>query len=69
MKTHPEWLLWYSSSVILDPALPEVRFRKSVVGDILSKYDVDGIIFDDYFYPYGVNTEDANRLLLINRMI
>jgi uncharacterized lipoprotein YddW (UPF0748 family) len=53
-KTHPEWLLWYSNNVVLDPALPEVRIRiKSVVGDILSKYNVDGLIFDDYFYPYG----------------
>lgn len=60
--THPEWLLWYRtasdptkcSDIILDPALPEVRQRiKDVVGDILSKYDIDGIIFDDYFYPYG----------------
>jgi len=60
-NTHPEWLLWYSNNVVLDPALSEVRYRiKSVVGDILSKYDVDGIIFDDYFYPYGGTTnQDA----------
>jgi uncharacterized lipoprotein YddW (UPF0748 family) len=60
-NTHPEWLLWYSTNAILDPALPEVRMRiKSVVGDILSKYNVDGIIFDDYFYPYGGTTnQDA----------
>jgi len=60
-RTHPEWLLWYSNNVVLDPALPEVRMRiKSIVGDILSKYDVDGIIFDDYFYPYGGTTnQDA----------
>ncbi|MDR3219396.1 MAG: family 10 glycosylhydrolase [Dysgonamonadaceae bacterium] len=60
-KTHPEWLLWYANNVVCDPALPEVRIRiKSVVGDIISKYDVDGIIFDDYFYPYGGTTnQDA----------
>jgi uncharacterized lipoprotein YddW (UPF0748 family) len=60
-KTHPEWLLWYSNNVVLDPALSEVRQQiKNVVGDILSKYDVDGIIFDDYFYPYGGTTnQDA----------
>ena len=53
-NTHPEWLLYYSSSIVLDPGLPEVRQRiKDVVGDLLSKYEVDGIIFDDYFYPYG----------------
>ncbi|MDR3340220.1 MAG: family 10 glycosylhydrolase, partial [Candidatus Symbiothrix sp.] len=59
--THPEWLLWYTNNVVLDPALPEVRMRiKHVVGDILNKYDVDGIIFDDYFYPYGGTTnQDA----------
>jgi uncharacterized lipoprotein YddW (UPF0748 family) len=60
-KSHPEWLLWYSNNVVLDPALPEVRQQiKNVVGDILSKYDVDGIVFDDYFYPYGGTTnQDA----------
>lgn len=59
--THPEWLLHYSSSIILDPGLPEVRQRiKDVVGDVLNKYDVDGIIFDDYFYPYGgTSTQDS----------
>ena len=60
--THPEWLLHYSSSIVLDPGLPEVRHRIcEVVGDLLSKYDVDGIIFDDYFYPYGGtrNNEDS----------
>lgn len=61
-NTHPEWLLHYKSSIILDPGLPEVKQRvKEVVGDLLSKYDVDGIIFDDYFYPYGgtSNQDDA----------
>jgi uncharacterized lipoprotein YddW (UPF0748 family) len=60
-NTHPDWLLWYSSNVVLDPALPEVRRQiKSVVGDIISKYDLDGIVFDDYFYPYGGTTnQDA----------
>jgi len=58
-NTHPEWLLWYSNNVVCDPALSEVRMRiKSIVGDILSKYEeVDGIIFDDYFYPYGGTTD------------
>jgi uncharacterized lipoprotein YddW (UPF0748 family) len=60
-NTHPDWLLWYPDNVVLDPAIPEVRQQiKSVVGDIMSKYDVDGIVFDDYFYPYGgTSNEDA----------
>lgn len=53
-NSHPEWLLYYSSNIIMDPGLPQVRQRvKEVVGDVLNKYDVDGIIFDDYFYAYG----------------
>ena len=58
--THPEWLIYYTGSnpqIILDPGIPAVRHRIcEVVGDLLSKYDVDGIIFDDYFYAYGGTT-------------
>lgn len=52
---HPEWILSYPSGTsILDPGRPEVvRQIKRIVGDIIHKYDVDGIIFDDYFYAYG----------------
>lgn len=59
--THPEWLLYYKNDIYLDPALPEVRQRiKEVVGDIINNYDVDGVLMDDYFYPYGGTTnQDA----------
>lgn len=52
---HPEWLMDYGSyTKILNPGMPEVRQRIcDVVADILTKYDVDGIIFDDYFYASG----------------
>ncbi len=61
---HPEWILDYAKYTngvkttdgvtILDPGNPAVRkLIKNVVGDILSKYDLDGIIFDDYFYAYA----------------
>ena len=53
--THPEWLLDYGSfTKILNPGMPEVRQQIcNVVGDIVSNYDVDGILFDDYFYVSG----------------
>ena len=53
--THPEWLLDYGSfTKILNPGMPEVRQQISnVIGDIVENYDVDGIIFDDYFYVSG----------------
>ncbi|MEJ8818802.1 family 10 glycosylhydrolase [Lacibacter sp. H407] len=52
-KTHPEWLLSQGSLRILNPGIPAVRdYVLSVVMDVLRRYDVDGIHYDDYFYPY-----------------
>ena len=60
-NTHPEWLMSYNGACILNPGLPEVKTRIcSVVADLLEKYDVDGILFDDYFYLSGTpNSMDA----------
>lgn len=47
-----EWVVSHEKIQIYNPALPEVRQRLSdIVRDIITKYDVDGIHFDDYFYP------------------
>ncbi len=51
---HPEWTFISGSLTLLNPGLPDVRsYVTKVVGDIARRYDVDGIHFDDYFYPYG----------------
>ena len=47
---HPEWILKYGNSLYFDPGLPETgEFVVRVVKDIVSRYDVDAIHFDDYF--------------------
>lgn len=52
---HPERVFNYDGQFILNPALPENRgFICHVCGDILRRYDVDGLHYDDYFYPYPV---------------
>ncbi|RXK62367.1 T9SS type A sorting domain-containing protein [Lacibacter luteus] len=52
-KTHPEWLLAQGSLRILNPGIPAVRdYVISIVMDALRRYDIDGIHYDDYFYPY-----------------
>lgn len=39
--------------MILNPGIPEARdYIVDVVKDIVSRYDVDGLHIDDYFYPY-----------------
>ncbi|MGN1245079.1 MAG: glycoside hydrolase family 10 protein, partial [Muribaculaceae bacterium] len=59
---HPERFLKYDGKVYFDPALKENRdFIVRVVDDIVSRYDVDAIHMDDYFYPYpkkGVDFPD-----------
>ena len=56
---HPEWFVTYGDQLFFDPALPESReFICRVVSDIVSRYDVDAIHMDDYFYPYPVKGLD-----------
>lgn len=55
-KQHPDYYVTCSDGgVYFNPAVEEVReLIISGVEEIVRGYDVDGIHFDDYFYPYGV---------------
>lgn len=63
---HPEWLLTYNTTqykgAILDPGHPEARaYVLHVIMEIVNNYNIDGLVMDDYFYPYGGTTdEDIN---------
>ena len=59
--THPEWVLTFGTLKMLDPGLPAVRsYVTNVIMDVIRRYDIDGVHFDDYFYPYsGISTEDS----------
>ncbi|GGK87920.1 hypothetical protein GCM10011405_39610 [Rufibacter glacialis] len=59
-KQHPEWLITSGNLRTLDPGLPAVRDHiMTVIADIVKRYDVDGIHFDDYFYPNAAFNDDA----------
>ena len=52
-KRRPDLVRQYGKSLWLDPTDPEVRRHSlNVVTDVVKRYDVDGVHFDDYFYPY-----------------
>ena len=54
-RTHPEWFLTYGDKRYFDPGNKDVqRYLTSIVRDIVSRYAVDAIHFDDYFYPYRI---------------
>lgn len=62
-NTHPDWLINCGGIHILNPGLPAVREQiVNIVVDILEKYDVDGIVFDDYFYQSGMLDEYDDAL-------
>ena len=51
-KQHPDWLITNNGALYYDPANEEVKdYIADTVGEIVRNYDVDGIHFDDYFYP------------------
>ncbi|MEO7310536.1 MAG: family 10 glycosylhydrolase [Chitinophagaceae bacterium] len=53
---HPDWTFVAGTITLLNPGLPAVRqYLTNVIGDIANRYDIDGIHFDDYFYPYPPN--------------
>ncbi len=59
---HREYVVEYGGRLYFDPAYPEVRDLVAAgVSEIVSNYEVDGVIFDDYFYPYpeSVTNEDG----------
>ena len=54
-KIHPEWFLTYGDKRYFDPGNKAAqKYVTQVVADVVSRYDVDAIHFDDYFYPYRI---------------
>jgi uncharacterized lipoprotein YddW (UPF0748 family) len=67
---HPDWIVNYGGKLYFDPGLPQAReFVVKVVNDIVARYDVDAIHFDDYFYPYPLKEDfpDENSFAQFNR--
>ncbi len=61
-RQHPDWTVAYKKdgSLYYNPGIPEARqLIVSGVSEIVRGYNVDGIHFDDYFYP-GTDFDDAD---------
>lgn len=54
-KIHPEWFLTYGDKKYFDPGNKDAQqYVTNVVGDVVRRYAVDAVHFDDYFYPYRI---------------
>jgi uncharacterized lipoprotein YddW (UPF0748 family) len=66
-----QWLFKYGNRYYFNPANPNVvDHLVEIVGDIVTRYNVDGIHFDDYFYPYkeaGETLNDYNEFASYSR--
>ncbi|NOU65699.1 family 10 glycosylhydrolase [Paenibacillus sp. LMG 31461] len=58
-KLHPEWVVDYGGKLGYNPGIPAVKqYVIDSVMEVVKKYDIDGVHFDDYFYPYPVTGVD-----------
>jgi uncharacterized lipoprotein YddW (UPF0748 family) len=56
---YPQYAYKYGTAVWMDPGAKEVQDQLiAVVADLVTRYDIDGVHFDDYFYPYPVDGVD-----------
>ncbi|MCL8012660.1 glycoside hydrolase family 10 protein [Streptomyces sp. AS02] len=54
-RQNPQWVVTYGGKLYYNPGLPAVRtFVQQAMLDAVEKYQIDGVHFDDYFYPYPV---------------
>lgn len=62
-RKRPELVRDYGKFLWLDPGDPAVQeYSASVVLDVVRRYDVDGVHFDDYFYPYPESGPDGREM-------
>ena len=58
-RLHPEWFLTYGDKRYFDPGNKAVQqYVADIVRDVVNRYPVDAIHFDDYFYPYRITGKE-----------
>lgn len=62
-KQHPEFVRQYGRYMWIDPTDPAgQRHSLEVIKDVVRRYDIDGVHFDDYFYPYAETDAAGKRI-------
>lgn len=61
-RRRPDLCISYGPYLWLDPGEKDVQdYSLRVVLDVVARYDIDGVHFDDYFYPYPL-TENGHQI-------
>lgn len=54
-QSHPELIFTHNDKTYFDPGRPATtQLIKNIVADLIHNYAIDGVVFDDYFYPSGI---------------
>ena len=62
-KTKPAIVRRYGRYMWLDPTSPAaIRHSVDVIADVVRRYEIDGVHFDDYFYPYAEKDAAGNDI-------
>lgn len=58
-RKNPGWVVKYGKQYYLNPGIPAVQnYLVDSVKELVSKYDIDAVHMDDYFYPYKIKGEE-----------
>lgn len=62
-KTQQDIVRQYGRYMWLDPTESAAQAHSlNVIKDVVRRYDIDGVHFDDYFYPYAEKDEAGNEI-------
>ena len=62
-RRRPDLVRKYGKYLWLDPGAREVQdYSLSVIADVTRRYDIDGVHFDDYFYPYAEKDATGKKI-------
>lgn len=55
---HRDWIRTSGDRLVIDPGIPQARdWITSIVAEVVARYPVDGVQFDDYFYAESAGSE------------
>ncbi|TKD62494.1 glycoside hydrolase family 10 protein [Flavobacterium sp. ASW18X] len=55
---HKDWMIPYGTKYYYDPGNPEVQAHLAeIMQEVVQKYNIDALHFDDYFYPYTIKDQ------------
>lgn len=61
-KLYPEWVLEHNDALFYNSQnIDVINYIATTVFEIVTKYNIDGIHFDEYFYPYNYSPPDCKR--------